>query len=154
MTKLRIVPNFEQEKLTCKFATGEVLLLNLQDFEPLIRKLALLGLDRRIRNACANHPPSNALSAVQRMLDRLRAGFWSLRGSTKHKRLGELAAAICRAASHEGLALDEGHVLQKLATMPKKRQRALRRNPTVALELAKLRAERAKPQPQLAEMLG
>ena len=158
MVKLRITPDFTNGTLTCTFATGEVLVIHLQDYEPMLRQLALLGLDRRVRNACVNHPPSRALPSVQRLLDRLRAGHWGLRGADKPKppakRLNDLATAICRAASHEGLTLDPAHVLQKLTTMPKERQRAIRRTPAVALELAKLRAERTKAQPQLAEMLG
>jgi hypothetical protein len=157
MVKLQIKPDFANETLTCQFATGEVLAIRLQDFEPMLRKLALLGLDRRVRNACVNHPPSRALPSVQRLLDRLRAGHWELRGSAKPKppakRLNDLAIAICRAASQQGLTLDPAHVLQKLAAMPKERQRALRRNPAVSLELARLRIERTKAQPQLAEML-
>jgi len=158
MTKLRIAHDFSAEKLTCQFATGEVLEVGLQEFELVLRRLALVGLDRRIRNACAAIPPSNAMPAVQRLLARLREGYWGLRGSRSPKppakRLRELASAICRAASHQGLALDPAHVLAKLSAMPQERQRAIRRNPAVALELAKLRAERAKDQPQLAEMLG
>jgi hypothetical protein len=158
VVKLRITPDFKQETLTCQFATGEVLEIKLQDFEPFLRKLALLGLDRRVRNACVNHPPSRALPSVQRLLDRLRAGLWELRGGTKPKppakRLQDLATAICRAASQQGLTLDPAHVVQKLSAMSKERQRALRRNPAVSLELARLRIERTKAQPQLAEMLG
>ena len=158
MVKLHINLDFKQETLACQFATGEVLAISLSQFEPVLRKLALVGLDRRIRNACAAIPPSSALPAVQRLLDRLREGYWGLRDSAKPKppakRLRELAAAICRAASHQGLTLDQAHVQQKLAAMPKERQRAIRRNPAVALELAKLRAERSKGQLALAEMLG
>ena len=131
--------------LTLLFAHGISIDVALADLAPEIRsRLALHGLEQKLRDAYAGVSDSEqAYGLARKVLDALRAGQWTVRGSAEPRPDSNdlLAQAVCAAAAAAGRSLDPEAVKAKIRSLDRSALARLRSDPRVAAELARLRGK-------------
>ena len=140
-----VAVDIEEATLRFDFAHGASLTVCLGEFSPGVRhRLALHGLEQKVRDAYAGAAsPSEAYGLASKTLDALRAGNWTVRGSSEPRpdSTEVLAQAVVAAAAAAGKALDLEAVKAKLRTLDRSALSKLRSDPRVAAELARLRGK-------------
>jgi hypothetical protein len=103
--------------LTFAFTHGASINVRLADLSPEVRnRLALHGLEQKLRDAYAGvSDPEQAYGLARKVLDALRAGQWTVRGSSEPRpdSTEVLAQAVCAAAAAAGKSLDPEAVKAK-----------------------------------------
>jgi len=129
------------------FAHGATLSVSLSDFTSEIRhRLAIHGLEQKIRDSYAGaSSPDEAYGFASKVLDALKSGQWSVRGSAEPRQDSAelLAQAVVAAAAAAGRTLDLDAVKARIKGLDKSTLAKLRSDPRVAAELARLRGKSA-----------
>jgi hypothetical protein len=148
MSKARIASvtvNTEAGTLSFNFAHGASLTVSLSDLSLDIRhRLAIHGLEQKIRDSYAGaSSPDEAYGLASKTVDALRAGNWTVRGSSEPRpdSTEVLAQAVCAAAAAAGKLLDPEAVKAKIRGLDRSALARLRSDPRVAAELARLRGK-------------
>jgi len=128
-----------------RFTNGRFLSASLVDFPDEIRvRLTLHGLEQKLRDAYAGaSSPEEAYGLASKVLDTLKSGKWTVRGSAEPRQDSAelLAQAVVAAAAAAGKSLDLATVKVKLQGLDRSSLAKLRSDPRVAAELAKLRGK-------------
>jgi hypothetical protein len=131
--------------LTFAFTHGASINVRLADLSPEVRnRLALHGLEQKLRDAYAGvSDPEQAYGLARKVLDALRAGQWTVRGSSEPRpdSMEVLSQAVVAAAAAAGRTLEPEAVKAKLKTLDRSALSKLRSDPRVAAELARLRGK-------------
>ena len=136
----------EAGMLSFNFTHGVSLTVSLDDLSSDIRRrLAIHGLEQKIRDSYAGaSSPDEAYGLASKVLDALRAGNWTVRGTAAEPRPDStdlLARAVCAAAAAAGRTLDPSAVKAKIQSLDRSALAKLRSDPRVAAELARLRGK-------------
>lgn len=140
------------ETLVFRFASGEVIEASLNEVEPMVRRLALHGLEQKLRDSYAGCEPGEAYAYAMATWERLLTGEWSKRreGEPKEDSLDLLVRATENAIRAAGKPVPE-NLRAKIEALDRSARAKLRASQPVAIELAKLRAPK---QGALESILG
>lgn len=132
------------ETLTFSFASGDVLEASLNEVEPLVRRLALHGLEQKLRDSYAGCEPGEAFSYALATWERLKEGEWSKRkeSAPKEGSFDLLVRAVEAAIKNAGKPVP-ADLRMRIEAMDRSARAKLRASQAVAIELAKLRKSKA-----------
>lgn len=124
------------------FATGETLVASLGALSPgMVTRLALFGLEQKIRGSFAGADPERCPALAQRIWENLKQGIWTSRPpSTKAMRGTKLLAQAVGAVLREsGRPVPEG-LEEMLDALSRSDRAKLRADHRVAAKIAELQA--------------
>ena len=132
----------EGTTVVCDFGLGTRAVVKLEDMpDHIAQKLALYGLERRVRGACAKYSdPVDAINKVKALGSQLRTGEWSARGSRPRRlsKLEILIEAVAAVLRHAGKPVPE-NLPETIKSLSRSARMRLRAVPEVAAEIARRR---------------
>jgi len=142
---VKVAQDIEARSLTVHFPkTGKTVTFRLPDPGSFLDKLALHGAEQKLRDAAAGKAsdPAEAEASVLAVYNRLTSGEWATKreGGEREEPIDLLTDAVVNVFVNHGREVSREAIRAKLESMDRNARNGIRRQPDVAVELARLRA--------------
>jgi hypothetical protein len=135
----------EAEKLEFRFANGETVAVDPNEFDDSVRTAAMFhGLSQKLGDAYAGTKDAeDAHDKFMAMLEQIQSGNWLAERESAGPRISLIVQAIVAAKAAQGVEVSEKDVAETYQAMPKERQKTVLKDARINAEYQRIRAEQA-----------